>query len=183
MTQTIAHTLVYTFQEKKPSSLSSSMSELEQLKTLGLTKTLKSQFVDTVKVNQEQTLAYQAQVKDLQERKAKTKTFEASRNELSAADAAQLNFAKQKREDELKKREAMGYYQSYKGEVVIVGDKDWKTKGKVLTTIGQGSTITTKEWEAAEEQTPKDVAQAPNKHEQKTKSTEEVKQGCACIIL
>lgn len=159
------------------------------MKTLGLTKSLKSQFVDTVKANEEQTLAYQAQVKDLQERKAKTKTFEASRNELSAADSVQLNLAKQKREDELKKREAMGYYQSYKdgGGGAVAGDnKDWKTTGKVLTTVGQGPTVV-KEWEAMEEENLKSrVPQAPTKVATgNSPSTEdgETKQGCACIIL
>jgi hypothetical protein len=176
--------------------MNSSLHELEELKTLGWTKTVKSQFVDTVKANEEQTLAYQAQLKDLQERKSKTKAFEASRNELSAADAAQLSFAKQKREEELKKREAMGYYQNYKSGTEpndSENEKDWKTTGKVLTTMGQDPTASsTKEWEAEggdatttrpgtvpQSQAPKNTVPSTDM----TPSADKVKQGCACIIL
>ena len=178
--------------------MNSSAHELEELKTLGLTKSVKSQFVDNVKANEEQTLAYQAQARDLQERKSKTKAFEASRNELSAADALHFKVTKQKREEELKKREAMGYYQNYKAGTEPAaptdgssGDKDWKTTGKVLTTMGKDpTTANTKEWDAPESDpttTAPQSSEAPKKKylqsHNANPSTGKVQQGCACIIL
>jgi hypothetical protein len=185
-------------------SNNSSMSELEQLKGLGLAKSLKSQFTDTAKANESSTQAYQAQQKDLQERKAKTKSFTSSSNYLSAADATQLEYSKKKKEDRVKEREALGFYQShsYRGDgsspassMPQDGNKEWKMTGKVLTTTGMApDTTTTKEWQAPNENGKMEVSPTPNfttttittKGAGRTAAAsteEEVKQGCGCIIL
>lgn len=169
------------------------MSELEELRGLGLAKSLKSQLTDTVKANEKQIEAYQAQLQDLQERKAKTKTFEPSHKwDLSAADEQLLNLTKQKRDERQKEREAMGYYQSYKGEAPTLTDKEkaWKTTGKVLTTTGTSSNI--KEWQAPDETTKMETSRSPDFHTvpqdtttkgSSTTESQAKEQGCACIIL
>jgi len=168
------------------------MHELEQLRGLGLTKSLTTQFTDTVKANEEQTQAHLAQLKDLETRKANTKAFEPALNSiLSAADAQQLQYSKWKKEDRQKERETMGYYQSYKGDTGGANEKAWKTTGQVLTTMGQAndSTATKKEWVAPQDGTtsvPLGSQPQPQHKEAKTNNaagTEQAQQGCGCIIL
>ena len=170
---------------------------MEELKGLGLATSLKSQITDTVKDNEVKSHAYQEQQRDLEERKSKTTAFRASQNQLSAADATQLEYSKKKREERVKEREALGYYQKYRGEQLLPTSddqqKDWKKKGEVHTTIGASTQVTTKEWEAPPEEGKMEVSKPPNlittsTGSMKPQSTaevggEETKQGCACIIL
>lgn len=154
-----------------------------------MAQSLKNQFTDVVKANELQTQAHLAQQRDLEERRAKTKVFQASRNtDLSAADVQQLELSKQKKEERQKEREALGYYQSPRGEGTEgEQSKEWKTTGKVLTTMGQAvEETTTKEWEAPREDGKMEVSppMKPTLRGKTGTADEQAKeQGCACIIL
>jgi hypothetical protein len=161
---------------------SSSNSELEELRGLGLAKSLKNQFADTVAANEKQNEAHLAQLRDLEERKAKTSEFRVSRNApLSVADEKALSDTKWKKEDRANEQEALGYYRNYKADYVAEEEKAWKTTGKVHTSVG--NEVSTREWEAAEGGQEKVTTSSRTATETATKSSDGVKQGCSCIIL
>jgi hypothetical protein len=165
-------------QEKRSST---NVSELEVLRGLGLAKSLKNQFTDNALANEKQNEAHLAQLRDLEERKAKTSQFKESRNSLSAADEKALSVTKWKKDDRAKEQEALGYYRNYKGGGVKEEEKAWKTTGKVHTSVG--NEVSTKEWEALDgEQVI--VTTPPRKGTETVANiSDEAKQGCACIIL
>jgi hypothetical protein len=165
---------------------SSGRSELEELRNLGLTKSIKNQYADKLSEIEKENEAHLAQVRILEERKSKTREFIPSRcASLSAADEKALSLSKLKKEDRTKQQEALGYYRSNQGDPEQEEDKAWKTTGKVHTSIGNSTS--TKEWEAPEsEQEQAAKLSILDKKSEATASKDSpdgVKQGCSCIIL
>lgn len=150
--------------------------------------------------------AHQAQVEDLEARKAKTGKFEVSRNSLhlSAADAKALEVSQQKKQERAQEREALGYYQSRPANALDdeLNDEDWQTKGKVHISQRTTNTFITKEWDAGTTQTssvvtmgtnttlgsPTAAKDGPTTAQESSrvtngKTTTEAKQGCACTVM
>lgn len=137
---------------------STSQSELEALRGKGLAQSIKDKFAEAERSSALANKAHQAQIQDLEARKAKTSSFEVSRNSLhlSAADAKALELSQLKKQERAKERQAMGYYQSQAEtntpDDKAIGDEneEWKTKGKVHISQRTTNTYITKEWEAAD---------------------------------
>ena len=170
---------------------------------------MNKQYTETVIANELETEAHMAQVRDLEERKARTSDFVVSKSgDLSIADQAHLSHSKWKNDDRQKEREALGYYRDWRssGAENDANDKEWKTAGKVHTT--QGEVTTTKEWEAPKEEKmetaipptfitekatrptapqnePPVASKSTTKNESPPANTDPVAQGCGCecVIL
>ena len=163
-----------------------SNSELEELRGLGLAKSVKNQFTEFALENKKKTEEHLAQERDLEERKAKTSEFQASRNALSAADQKALSVTKFKKEDRAKDQKALGYHRDYDGieGTQATGEeanKDWKTTGKVHTTQGQDKS-STKEWDAPEQDKMK-AASLPKSSSSSPTTTMDKVPACACCIV
>jgi hypothetical protein len=84
--------------------------DLEEIRQQGLTKMLNKQFTEYAKMNEKDKVAYDAAVRDLEQRKANTSEFKFSGNvDLSPTDALCLAHSQWKSESRLNHREAMGY--------------------------------------------------------------------------
>lgn len=163
--------------------MNTSQSELQELQSLGLAQSVKSKLVQSQQENQAKAEAHAQQQSDLEARQSGkvNRPFQPNAS-LSAADVQQLEMTKQKHELRQKERETMGYYQATTqvqhaepGEL----PSDWKTTGKVLTTIGTAEP-SVKEWEAAA-QDPHDRKVASSSSANTKTATAD--QGCVCIIL
>ena len=160
-----------------------------------MAKSLKNQFTDAAMENEKKDEAHLEQVRDLEERKAKTSEFKVSRNApLSVADENALSVTKWKKEDRAKNHEALGFHRDYKGIETTKPteddeNKEWKTTGKVHTTVRKE--LTTKEWEAPDQE-KMEAARPPdfssNKKSSKPESNPSGETGamcesCGCIMM
>ena len=126
-----------------------------------------------------------AQARDLEERKARTSEFKASRStDLSVADSSLLSISKSKTEEKQKERETLGYYREWSDKTPAAEDekKDWKVEGKVLTTQGQATNTKTWEAENEEKMTTSEYQQEKALPIETTLSTETAMCGCGCVI-
>jgi hypothetical protein len=161
---------------------------------MGLAQAVKSKIVQVQQNNLQKTMEYQQQQQDLEQRKSKPSSFSSLpvnySASLSAADTTLLQITKQKQELRQKERETLGYFTSRPGNNDLGNPKDWKTKGQVVTTMGQSNTATEttiKEWQsprlAQETKTKQNHRFGGNKNSTIKHPTGTVDQRCACTIM
>jgi len=179
-----------------------SLSELEELKSMGLTHSVKSRLVEVLQGNMAKNKEYTEQQENLAARKSKatstTSTTIAASSSLSAADITLMRQRKEKQSLRQQERVNMGFYTAPPTEQLIPENtnktSDWKATGQTLTTVGndkgEASTTTIKEWQAPEGGTTttsrnRTGSKLPTKKNSPGSQTSTVPtdQGCSCTLM